>query len=318
MKENSNTSYSQLIEKETGITLSDQFVFYSRENKDGVIAVSAFDDKAIKLFNEKKAAQRLETEIKLLRSFEGGPFASHAPAIAGEGSTSQGGRWLATTFCADDGSYSKLKKPENAIFHTFFQAVAPVMEKFYLAQTPQVISLDEWIESAQGRLSEHPSKNKLGRLLEEIKKESKENASLQLVKCLIHNDIHAENLAANNNNIVVLDWEGAFDSLLIIDALDPLRRFVRKNKWQGFLFWRFMRKKNSKLSKALHKYMQSFALWRREKFNAQTPKASERLSFLIYALERSLVTFEMRQLDRMKDKKGFEYKVYKAASTARH
>ena len=75
------------------------------------------------------------------------------------------------------------------------------------------------------------------------------------------------------------------------------------------MFWLYLKGIVKGLPKLVKKSMDFYRQWMAGNFLAQVPEGSERLSMLLYVLERTLIIYELRGLDRMKDKKGFEAQV---------
>jgi len=291
---------------ELGISISPDAIFYERENKDGFIFVSKEEDIVLKVFRESFAQERLLKEAKLLHSFKDSSFAPYVPKIKKSGKLNSGGFFLLTSY--DEGSeVGKIKSKELYMLKNFYKILGNAMSEFYRLNNAKAISLKEWIEKAKLRVKSHPSSSHLQKGLDYL--EVLQNDKLELISGLIHHDLHLGNLILTKESVKIIDWEGAFESLICVDMLDAYKRYVRKNKWENFLFKRFL--KGARITKKLKEFMESFSSWQKEFFSLEVSNSDYKTYLVIQSIERSLIQYEMMRVDRMKDKKGFEFQVLK-------
>src|SRR5690606_26630107 len=106
----------------------------------------------------------------------------------------------------------------------------------------------------------------------------------------LHYDLHAGNVLRDGDQYSIIDWEGSPRGLVLIDGLDFYRRFAQKK-----------RKRFSKVEEDIFK---KFREWSAQHFDLYINEESKDLHFVIYAMERSMILWETRKVDRFQDKNG--------------
>ena len=109
----------------------------------------------------------------------------------------------------------------------------------------------------------------------------------------------------SGDQIVVIDFEVTHPGLILIDYLDFYRRFLNKNKKEQKSFFTFLARKG-KPSADLQAFYSKYQTWLKQ-FSVEAPELD--LIFKIYSLERVLIYWDKWKDNRLKDKKGLEFKV---------
>ncbi len=276
-----------------------------RHHKKGLIAISKEKNLVLKIFLDPKDKIRLNHEGTNLELFQGSPFAEHVPEYLGSGTTSNGAGWLLTDFCPDP-SFEGKRNVEKFLLKNMGKYFYPAMTKLYTGHGFKTYPAQEYLKNAKERLEGHPSKSKLLKLMDLIETELKKFPEYHVIETHIHHDLHRGNILTNGERVTIIDWEGMIRGLVLVDVFDFPKRYIKKNKFaQWFLL--------HSLKKGLVKrFFQEYRQWAQQEFSAIVPEGSEKLSFMLYVLERSLNTWEGRKVDRIKNKKDFEYKLLKA------
>src|SRR5690606_18171104 len=108
------------------------------------------------------------------------------------------------------------------------------------------------------------------------------------------------------NDFSIIDWEGNLRGLVLIDGLDFLRRYLQKKKKRLKEFVSAF--KEGKLTPEGNSILQNFMKWQNSQF--QLPMIEDpSLLVLIYVIERTLILWEVRRVNRLDDKKGIEYQI---------
>lgn len=290
---------------------SDSIIFF-RDDKEGVIIASHERQIVLKMFFSESHIGLLEEEIRALQSFEGTAFSPYVPKLLNHGRTSNGGQWLVTSFCSNTKALTNHQDHEKFILKNFSTIVMPAMTEFYKAYDPKVSPIDTWIKEALVRTENHPSRKKLTILIKKIALQAKKHHEYEVVESQIHHDLHAGNILIDEKQTVIIDWEGRVRGLVLIDILDFSRRFLQRHFYERMLFNLFMRGLLRKPPELVQRSFEYYQNWAWSNFRANIPMGSERLSFMIYAVERALILHEKRLVDRFKDKRGIEFNILKA------
>lgn len=292
---------------------SDSIIFF-RADKQGLIIASHQKKAVLKIFLNKDSIQLLEDEIRTLEQLQNTSFAAHAAKILDHGTTSNGARWLATSFYSNTSSLRNHFFPERYLLKMFPTLIMPPMTDFYKSHEVKTFSIEEWMDSALKRLASHPSQNLLLGLMEVIRYDAKRFPSYKLIESQIHHDLHAGNILVDDTKAIFIDWKGSIRGLVLIDVFDFMRRYLRRHAC-GFFFFKLFMKDKAPLHKDILPAFEFFREWTNKSFGVNVPVGSERLTILIYILERTLLLFEKRNVDRMKDKRGFEFQTIKIFSS---
>lgn len=284
---------------------ADSVIFY-RTDKKGLIVASPKKDLVLKIFLDKPHIPLLQDEIRTLEHLQTTEFAPFAAKLK-----SYGENWIVTNFSGNSKALQGMRNPEKYLIENYVSLLLPAMNLFYKAHPWRVMSLQEWIASACARMSAHPSKDLLQKLVDRIEKESQKFSDYQVLEGSIHHDLHAGNILLDENQVTIIDWEGGTRGLILIDILDFSRRYINRHKMVGQQFWKFIAGKGE-LPNSVSTSFKNYANWSKETFNAHVPKGSERLTIYIYVIERSLLLYEKRKVDRLKDKSSFEFKMLEA------
>lgn len=282
--------------------LPDDTVIFFRENKKGLIASSQKENFVLKIFQSESHTNLLDEEITSLKEFQNTKFAKNVPFIKGDGWTSNKARWMLMEFKSNVHSLSNLRSPEDYLLNNAPFIMQPLFE-LYKTSGFKIIPIRTWLSQAEERIKSHPSREQLKQFIEAIREHNP--GQHDLVQTRIHHDVHKNNvLVGPENQPVFIDWEGKIESLTVIDYFDLSRRAIEKD------FWEFMRREKpaSKLLKQHFDYYRSTSL---SQFRAIIPAESHRAVYFIYALERSLLLYEKRKVDRLADPNGFEAKLLK-------
>ena len=288
-------------------TLPADSIIFIRPEKKGIIALSAKEDMGLKIFFNDYYTPLLDKEIEALKVVQHLHF---TPLVKGHGTTRNKGYWSLTNFCANTDALGLKADAEKFLLKNFMKLVMPGMTGFYQSMTPQKELLSQWLQRAKERANVHSSKSHLMELIAETEAESKAFPDFELLTSNIHFDLHAWNILSDHDQLSIIDWEGGFRGLVFIDFFDFSRRFLISHKWCAFFFKRFLKKKGT-YPRALKESFEGFRKWSLEKFAISIPAGAERLMILLYVLERTLILFEERALDRLRDRRAFEFMVFK-------
>lgn len=287
---------------------SDSVIFF-REDKEGLIIASLKREVVLKIFFSNKYINLLNQEIETLKRIKGTDFEAHTANLIFDGKTSGGGRWLITKFYANTNSIKNRLFHEKYLLQNLEKIVMPAMTSFYKNFEPQIQDLKDWIIEAKIRIQTHPEKSELVKLLSVIENEEVIFSEYQLVKAIIHHDLHAGNILMNQNQAVIIDWEGAILGPVLIDVLDFSRRYIMRNKIIKFTFFQFLKGKCNLPPHLIGMSLNFYRKWMKDSFGATIPEGSEKLSFYVYTLERILILHELRNMNRVEDKSGFEAQI---------
>lgn len=288
---------------------SDSIVFF-RDDKEGVIIASHEKNFALKMFFNKAHISLLEEEIKTLKDFKTTSFSPYVAKLLGEGTTSNGGRWLVTSFCSNSLALTNRRDHVKYLLQHFPLIVMPPMTEFYRTFSPRIIPVNSWINEAFTRAEGHPSRNKIETLLRKISQEAVRFPGYAVIESKIHHDLHAGNILIDDNQTIIIDWEGQVRGLVLVDILDFSRRYLQKSIWAKFCFWLFMKGILKEPSSLVKKSLSFYRNWNLVNYEVRLADDSGRLSFMIYAVERALILFEKRKVDRFNDRNGFENKIF--------
>ena len=282
-----------------------------RHHKKGFIAISRAKNMVLKIFLDPKDIERLDHEGTNLEMFQGGPFREHVPEYLGSGSTSQGAGWLLTTFCPDP-SFEKQKGIESFLLKHMDKYFYPAMTKLYTAHGFKTFPAEVWLKEAKSRAEKHPSQAVIKKLIAKIESELNTFPDYHVVETHIHHDLHKGNILSAEGRLTIIDWEGMIRGLVLVDTFDFPKRYLKKNKFQFFLFSLYLKGLLKHPPRAVRDFFSQFQEWAQAEFAATVPDGSLKVSFMIYVLERCLNTWEGRKVDRLKNKKDFEYKMLKS------
>ncbi|WP_408098748.1 phosphotransferase [Peredibacter sp. HCB2-198] len=289
---------------------SDSIIFF-RSDKEGVIIVSHEKNIALKMFFDESHILNLDEEIKSLKGFETTSFAPYVAKILGEGTTSNGGRWLVTTYCSNSWAITNRAHHEKFLLRYFPLFVMPPLTELYKSHGPRKITVETWIREAHERSLNHPARKEIEKTLKKITKLAAQNPGYEVLESRIHHDLHAGNILLDDNQIIIIDWELEVRGLVLVDILDFARRYLQRNFFTRMAFQFYLKGLFREPPKLILKNLSSYRNWALVNFKMNVPIGSEKLTFLVYAIERSLIYFEKRQLNRLKDRKGFERRIVK-------
>lgn len=298
--------WPKFVGKKWRVPLPKDSIIFFKDDKEGVIVASHEKQIVLKLFFNPRAVDLLEKEIETLKSIMTTSFAPYSTQILAEGTTSNGARWFVSQFCSNTLSIKNHPFPERFLLENFSHMIMPAMTEFYKAHPFEVTPIAKWIERAEERIQHHPSQAALEKLLTLIKNEARKFPAYEVLHAYIHHDLHAGNILLDEKQMVIIDWEGNVQGLVLVDIWDFSRRYLRAHKLAGFLFSLYLRGIVKRPPQLVRKAMTFYRKWMKEHFGAEVPKGSERLSMLLYVLERTLIIYELRGLNRLKDRKGFE------------
>ncbi|MCM2351362.1 MAG: phosphotransferase [Bacteriovoracaceae bacterium] len=298
--------WPKFVGKKWQVPLPKDSIIFFKDDKEGVIVASHEKQIVLKLFFNPQSVELLEKEIETLKSIMQTSFAPYSVQLLAEGTTSNGARWFVSNFCSNTLSIKNRPFPERFLLEQFPQMIMPAMTEFYKAHPYEVTPVSRWIERAQMRIQNHPSKRQLEKLLNLIKTEAQKFPQYEVLHAHIHHDLHAGNILVDEKQMVIIDWEGNVRGLVLVDIWDFSRRYIRAHKLARFMFWLYLKGIVKGPPQLVKKSMDFYRQWMAENFKAQVPEGSERLSLLLYVLERTLIIYELRGLNRLKDRKGFE------------
>ncbi len=281
----------------------DSIIFF-RETKKGLIASSQKGDFVLKLFSLPANAKLLDEEISTLKEFKRLGVTGVVPEIISDGTTTNGARWMLMKFCSNVNALSNLPDPEVYFLKNSPELLNPLLD-LYRKSNPEVISLPDWLERASFRALKHPSFSKIEILLKEIRKFKDRH---DLVHTRIHHDIQVNNvLLDKDKHPVFIDWEGEIRGLTLIDFFEFSRRYISANPDAAKKFWEFMRGEESSPKILVDNF--DFYRTSAHALNATVSPEAHRSVYLLYALERTLLLYEKRKVNRLEDAKGFEAKI---------
>jgi thiamine kinase-like enzyme len=279
--------------KEVELKLPSDGLFFSREDKEGLIIVCPRQNFILKIFRDPPHMVLLEREIKTLKLIAGSPFEKDSSKYLSDGLTSNGARWVMTDFRSNTHSLKNFHNFEKNWFEISYSEIMPRMAEFYKLNSPVTYSVDVWLNKNKDRILAHPEAAKLQNVLAKIEKQKDESLLLDSVN---HYDLHTGNvLYAGGDKYSIIDWEGNYRSPVVIDAFDFLRRYLQKNRSELSHF--------ETLSDEVFKNYQS---WLEKHFHLSVSMKAKKVHFLIYAVERTLFFWEIAKINRLEDKRAIE------------
>ena len=279
--------------KEVELKLPSDGLFFSREDKEGLIIVCPLQNFILKIFRDPPHIVLLEREIKTLKLIAGSPFEKDSSKYLSDGLTSNGARWVMTDFRSNTQSLKNHANFEKNWFEISYSEIMPRMAEFYKLNSPVTYSVNVWLNKNKDRVLAHPEVAKLQKVLVEIEKLQDDSLLLDSIN---HYDLHTGNvLYAGGDKYSIIDWEGNYRSPVVIDAFDFLRRYLQKNRNELSRF--------ETLSDEVFKNYQS---WLQKNFNLSVSMNSKKVHFLIYAVERTLFFWEIAKINRLEDKRAIE------------
>lgn len=279
---------------------SDAIIFL-RDNKKGLLVISAEENLALKLFFADEAKMMLDDEAKTLSFLGKSSFAPYSAKLINHGTTQNGARWLATSFCANTQPF---KNPQS-FFKKMEDLIMPAMTKFYLSSGVKTISIADWLSSAYEKADKFGLIDELRPLLTVIASEAHKYPEYKLPLSRIHHDLHIGNVLRHKNQIKVIDWEGCMEGPVLVDVFDFLRRIVHHD----LRFWHYLADLKDHEHTKTNKVFEFYQRWSQDNFSIQVPNGSQKLTLFLYAAERALLLKEKRNINRFHDHSGFEYKV---------
>jgi thiamine kinase-like enzyme len=292
------------------MSLPDDSVIFFKKDKNGFIVASLKENIALKIFLNPHHVELLEAEIAILKKIRQTSFQSYTATLLDEGTTLNNARWMKTSYLGNALSLQNVRDPDEYLLAHFKEIVLPGLTEYYRVNGFQIIPLSDWISEVEKRIKKHPSSNKLQTLLDELAKESLSLTELKLLRSHIHHDLHAGNILRDERGAALIDWEGGISGLVVIDFLDFIRRFIKKHPSQRKHYQALLTKKHP-LPPHLRLQHEIYRNWLQEKFSITPYPDTDRLEIIIYVIERSLILYEARKLDRFDDKKGIENFVFK-------
>lgn len=271
-------------------------VIFFQPSRQRLIITSQKEGKVLKITLSDFQLALKDGEVKLLKHLERSDFAPHSVNLLEEGSN-----WIVTSFCSNRDSLLNINNVETYLMKHMDPLIMGPMEKFYRANEIKKIQLSDYILSAKKRMSGHPDEVLLSKLINEVSKE----ADIEILHGQLHFDLHAGNILKDEDQVVIIDWEVTHPGLILIDYFDFYRRYLNKNKFEQKLFSSFMRGEG-KMSENLADFYAKYENWLKP-FEVKAPHP--RLIFLLYSLERTLMYWDKWKENRLKDKKGLEFKV---------
>lgn len=287
-------------------------VIFFRPNKQGIIIASLEQRQVLKIFLDESFKYLLDEEVNFLNRIQSTSFSQYTTKLIAEGTSSNGARWLLSEYRSNIHSLKNRPQKDKYILENLYSLLMPAMTEFYKLHSPKVLKLEDWVKHAQKRVQQHPSKEKLQLIIHAIQAESRAFEVYEVIESCIHLDLHAGNILLSEQNLTIIDWEGVLRALTIIDIFDFSRRYIASRAMIKRVFWKFIQKKSSQLPELLKTSFEEYRDWAKENFGAVVPAESARITYFIYALERSLLLYELRAVDRLKDRQGFEFLVSEA------
>lgn len=291
--------------KELKIKLPSDSILFYKDDKKGFIIACPSKNFALKIFLDVPHIKLLDCEINTLKKIKGTAFEKSASSYIADGVTTQGARWVLSDFRSNRDSLHHSPDPDLLLLNLAYKEIMPRMAEFYRINEPQIILVKDWIEEAQKRAEKHPHKEVIVKALSEIKKDG------ALLVSAIHYDLHARNILRNNNQYSVIDWEGNLRSLVLVDGLDFLRRYLQRNQGKLRRFIKDLGMRN--LTHDASRTLESFSQWQTKHFYLQSQIGPVDLIY-IYVIERTLLFWEVRQINRLTDRRGIEFNVLLARS----
>lgn len=292
--------------------LPEDSVIFFRSSKQGIIIASLEKKLVLKIFLDESFKSLLDEEVSFLNRIKGTSFSQYTTKLIAEGMSSNGARWLLSEYRSNIHSLKNRPQKDKYILENLYSLLMPAMTEFYKLYSPKIVKLEDWVKHAQKRIQQHPSKEKLQLILNAIQTESQAFEAYEVIESSIHLDLHAGNILLNEQDMTIIDWEGVLRALTIIDIFDFSRRYIASRALIKRAFWKFIQKRSPRLPELMKTSFEEYRNWAKENFGAVVPEESARITYFIYALERSLLLYELRAVDRMKDRHGFEFLISEA------
>lgn len=272
-------------------------ILFFQPSRQRLIVVSPSEGKVFKISTSPFQLALRDNEINLLRHLEKSEFAPHSAKLL-----EVGPNWIVTSFCSNEDSLLNLPDLDLTLMKTMDPLIMGPMAKFYKAYNPERVKLVDWLDAAVKRTEGHPEQEKLLRVISHLRSEKQND---EVLRGQLHLDLHAGNILKAGDKIVVIDFEVTHPGLILIDYFDFYRRYLKKSKKEQKSFFTFLAKKG-KPSNELQAFYGKYQQW----LKAFATQATELdLVFKIYALERVLIYWDKWKDNRLKDKKGLEFKV---------
>lgn len=284
-------------------------IVHLRPQKNGLIVLSASEQRVLKLFFHANFNQLLTVETQTLISFKNNPQLKTSHYI-NHGTTTNQGQWLLSTHCPNDVSFKLEENPTEAIYRVLEKDIYPLLTPFYQHAGHHEITLESWLQSAQERCLAHPSKDKILELIKAIQSDGQFNAQMKLVKSMIHADLNENNILRDHQGLAIIDWENRIEGLVLLDAFDLYARHLQKLTIEKRML--FIALKLGRIfSPSYRHFFKGFTTWQAQEFNCEIRPVTGRIHFLIYIVERILVIHQTMKVDRFY-RQGLEWRVWNA------
>ena len=298
-----------LAGRSLNLPLPTDAIVHLRPQKNGLIVLSASEQRVLKLFFHPTFNKLLAVETQTLMGFKNNPELKTSHYI-NHGTTSTQGQWLLSTYCPNEVSFKLEENPTAAIYQVIEKDIYPLMTPFYHQAGHRKITLETWLHCANERSLNHPSKTKIQELIEAIQADRQFDPQMKLVQSMIHADLNENNIMCDHQGLAVIDWENRIEGLVLLDAFDLYTRHLQKLTIEKRLL--FMALKLGRIfSPSYHRFFKGFSTWQAQEFNCEIKPATMRLHFLIYIVERILVIQQTMKVDRFY-RPGLEWRVWNA------
>lgn len=274
----------------------DSIIFF-QPTRERLIIASPSEGKVFKISTSSFQLALRDNEISLLKHLEKSEFAPHSAKLL-----EVGPNWIVTSFCSNEDSLLNLPDLDLTLMKTMDPLIMDPMAKFYKAYSPERVKLSDWLDKAVIRSEGHPEHEKLLRVISHLRSENKND---EVLRGQLHLDLHAGNILKAGEQVVVIDFEVTHPGLILIDYFDFYRRYLNKTKKEQKSFFTFLARKG-KPSAELQAFYSKYQQWLKQ-FSVEATELD--MVFKIYALERVLIYWDKWKDNRLKDKKGLEFKV---------
>ncbi len=261
----------------------DDSVIFFQPSRQRLIVASEREGKVFKISTSEFQLALKDGEVKLLNHLEKSEFAPHSAKLLAEGSN-----WIVTSFCSNKDSLLNMVDVEEYLMEHMDYLIMGPMAKFYRAHELKKIKISDYLAFAKARAAGHPEEKLILGFIEKLKTEK----DLELLHGQCHFDLHAGNILKDGNKVTIIDWEVTQPGLILVDYFDFYRRYLNKTKDQS--------------SERLATFHGKYQKWLIP-FGAEA--TSPELTMNLYALERTLMYWDKWKENRLKDKKGLEFKI---------
>lgn len=284
----------------------DDSVVFVKPQRERLIIASKAENLLLKLVVREEHYHLFDEEVELLKKLEGTGFSDKVSRLRGEGMTSNGVRWLATTLADNSQSLQNHFSPEDFLADNLNELILEPMLGFYQVFPRKFYSVSDYLLEAKERTQGHPSAERLRTLVKACQKEAQRFERYEVIRGQLHFDLHAGNILYNGKELHFIDWEVNHPGLLLVDVFDAYRRCSNKERREERELHHFLQGR-AETPLRLREIHQKYSRWMKKNFEAHVPEGSEKLTLMLYVLERSLMYFEKWRVDRL-SQKGFEIK----------